>query len=85
MESVSGLRAAGKRWKSWGRGAWKRPQVQLTRVAGRGRKAQNLRDLCAMTKVAETSLNLTKAIRSNISRLHLAAQKDNCLADFNIP
>lgn len=50
-----------------------------------GDGCQTLPDLRVRTTITETSLNLTKAIRSYISRLHLAAQKDNCFADFNTP
>lgn len=35
--------------------------------------------------ITDTPLNLAKAIRSYISRLHRAAWEDNCLADRNIP
>lgn len=65
----------------WGRWrVWKGLQIQADWEQGN----QTLHDLCVPTTITETSLNLTKAIRSCISRLHLAAQKDNCFADFNI-
>lgn len=53
---------------------------------GQGKQGQQiLYDLRGTATITDTSLNLTKAIKSYISRLHLAARKDNCLADCNIP
>lgn len=77
----------------WGRGVsidYKKNGSFRLRGAGGGGKQgkqwqQILYDLLGPTTITDTSLNLTKAIRSYISRLHLAARKDNCLADCNIP
>ena len=76
----------------WGRGVsidYKRNGNFGLRGPGRGMgmesKGNKPSDLPGTTTITDTSLNLTKAIRSYISRLHLAARKDNCLADRNIP
>lgn len=86
-------------WGQWGRDEKHGVSIEYKKIEnsrlrgtdrtggdGQGKQGQQiLYGLRGTATITDTPLHLTKAIRSYISRLHLAAWKDNCLADRNIP